>query len=130
MNRFFSWLLILILMGVFAALFVNRKEIVLLSEFDKYLDIKQSGVAVKKVELKAKIAVLDELQAKERAIRIEAKSNSYSNPRQALQKEWNKFLISFWSVLEALLIYRLIIYAALCLLLLKVCAIIYRRIRI
>ncbi len=87
--------------------------------FDKYLDAKEGEIAAEKTNLKREIAEIDALQAKERQLLKEAQRNSYSNPKTTLLKTRQKFLISFWSVVEIFLKYRIIIYMAIYLALLQ-----------
>ena len=99
-------------------IYIHRLDIPLTNNFEKYSDAKLVSIDKDRKDLARAVVNLDIEQKQEMTERIIAKSNTYSNPFRALNREWYKTEIIFLNLMHFLFTYRIILYILVSLLIL------------
>lgn len=102
-------LMVLVFIGL-GYVYLHSLEIPLTNNFEKYSDAKLISIDKDRKDLARAVIGLDIEQKQEIAEREIAKSNTYSNPFRALNREWYKAEIIFLNLMYFLLTYRIIFY--------------------
>lgn len=110
MYRLAYWLFLILVATGLSYIYFHRQEIPLTYSFERALDTQIVIINERKIELAKNIFQFEAEQDAERALRERAKSSYYSSPTRALRKEWYRWQIYFWGILQALFTYRFIFY--------------------